>query len=74
MRIRIEMGGRWVRMSGYDCSVLDACPDRRLCVFVAVVQALFGANATGKSLLFRNMNEGKIKVRRHTRTCNSPAR
>ena len=24
-------------------------------------QALFGANATGKSLLFRNMNEGKIK-------------
>jgi len=24
-------------------------------------QALFGANATGKSLLFKNMNEGKIK-------------
>jgi ATPase subunit of ABC transporter with duplicated ATPase domains len=24
-------------------------------------QALFGANATGKSLLFRNMNEGRIK-------------
>ena len=28
-------------------------------------QALFGANATGKSLLFRNMNEGKIKGQSH---------